>query len=241
MKPIVKMYPSLPMPDNYFVQLGDILRRISPNHLVEQIKSFINDFKDEQSAQAAVKTATHTIANTNTEQQSLLIYAYRISFLMRIGDFKEINTLLRSIPFQQYKDEKNLLLFMVQIAITCGLFDVIKKIKSYFDDNPLFDEVDNAFFVLCKKRIDWIALEKVFLVTKQWLYQQGINIVNVGFFYSQIDDLIFALDIYIDETSPKLLSEIGIKLDNFLINFEDKYQIDIDDIIIEVCSVSELV
>ena len=254
MKPIIFMNLFAPQAtDEYFAQLNSVLLlQNSISQLVEKIKSFISYFSTNNAAQSAVRVANNIIDNIQnekssiaTQSQSLFIDdAYRISIMTLTGQFAQINQLLRTIPYEEkYKTDKdmNSLLFLAQTAVCCGLIDIFLRIRKIVGDIEHFSDITDAVSVLAEKRIDPSQLESEFFAAKNWLHQQGIQILGVGFFACWIEDPFFMLNIYVNNDDPKFLSQTGIKLDKFLINFENQYDINIGDTGIDICGISELI
>lgn len=237
----IKMSVAIPpQPTVFHIQLYDILQKysIQIDNLIKKIKEFIAKFQGDEKAQAAV-SAAHTMI-TDTSTYSLLDTAYRVSFLLKTGQFAEVNTLLRSIAYENYAEETDTLLFMAQTAVTCGLFDVVGYIQTVVGNISQFNDINNVVWILNQKSTKPVELENIFFTAKNWLHQQGVNIVAIGFWYSLLDDPFFALNIYIGEEDLDKFCDIGDKLTAYLIDFEEQYNIDLDDTLVHICGVWEL-
>lgn len=253
MKPTIFMnLYAPPAIDEYFAQLNSVfVSQNSSSQLIENIKSFVLRLGENNAARSAVRVANNIIDNiqngksTITQSQSLFIDdAYCVSTMTLTGQFAQINQLLRSIPYEEkYKTDKdiNALLFLAQTTICCGLIDVFLRIRKIIGNTEHFSDMTDAVSVLAEKGIKPNQLESVFFAAKNWLHQHDIQVLGVGFFACWIEDPFFTLNIYVNNDDPKFLSQTGIQLDKFLINFENQYDIDIDDTGIDICGVSELI
>lgn len=229
-----------PQPTVFHIQLYDILQQFSiqVDNLIKKIKEFIAKFQNNKDAQAAVSAAHTMLAEKDTH--SLLDIAYRVSFLQKTGQFAEVNTLLRSIAYENYAEETDTLLFMAQTAVTCGLFDVIGYIQAVIGNISQFNDINNVVWILNQKSTKPVELESIFFAAKNWLHQQGVDIFNIGFWYTLLDDPFFALNIYITEQDLDKFCDIDDKLTTYLIDFEKKYKIDLGDTLVHICGVWEL-
>ena len=229
-----------PQPTVFHIQLYDILQQFSiqVDNLIKKIKEFIVKFQNNKDAQAAVSAAHTMLAEKDTH--SLLDIAYRVSFLQKTGQFAEVNTLLRSIAYENYAEETDTLLFMAQTAVTCGLFDIVAYIQTVVGHISQFNDINNVIEILMQKPTKPAQLEQIFLSAKNWLHQQGVNIFNIGFWYTLLDDPFFALNIYITEQDLDKFCDIDDKLTTYLIDFEKKYKIDLGDTLVHICGVWEL-
>ena len=229
-----------PQPTVFHIQLYDILQQFSiqVDNLIKKIKEFIAKFQNNEDAQAAV-SAAHTML-AEKETHSLLDIAYRVSFLQKTGQFAEVNTLLRSIAYENCTDEPESLLFMAQTAVTCGLFDIVAYIQTVVGNISQFNDINNAVWILKQKPTKPVELEKIFLATKNWLYQQGVNIVVIGFWYSLLDDPSFALNIYINEENEDKFLDIHYQFIKFISSFKRIHNIDMWDTVIVLNGVWEL-
>lgn len=229
-----------PQPTVFHIQLYDILQQFSiqVDNLIKKIKEFIAKFQNNEDAQAAV-SAAHTML-AEKETHSLLDIAYRVSFLQKTGQFAEVNTLLRSIAYENFTDEPESLLFMAQTAVTCGLFDIVAYIQTVVGNISQFNDINNAVWILKQKPTKPVELESIFFAAKNWLHQQGVDIFNIGFWYTLLDDPFFALNIYITEQDLDKFCDIDDKLTTYLIDFEEKHKIDLGDTLVHICGIWEL-
>ena len=254
MKRIVHMLP-IPVPtDEYFARLNScLLFQNSVSQFLEKLKAFVDYFRNDTSAKTAVNVAEKMVADISNKERVvdaqskplLIEVVYRISAMTIQGEFAQINQLLRTIAFEKYRDldanDLHSLLFLSQTAVSCGLLDVVLRIRKTVGDTEIFDDVINAVSVLLEKKAQPTELENLFFAAKNWLCQQELQIIGVGFNASWIDDPFFVLNIYINNKDPKFLAQTGEALNRFVIDFKERYNITIEDVSIDVCGVSELI
>ncbi|MBQ9724047.1 MAG: hypothetical protein IJV56_01715, partial [Neisseriaceae bacterium] len=69
------------------------------------------------------------------------------------------------------------MLFMAQTAVNCGLFDVVGYIQTVVGNISQFNDINNVVWILNQKSTKPVELENIFFAAKNWLHQQGVNIV----------------------------------------------------------------
>ncbi|MFD1244863.1 cyclin family protein [Paralysiella testudinis] len=189
----------------------------------------------QHAAEGDKEESTQIFKSISASNGELLFECYRIQSCLLSGEFAEINALLESIPFHKYRNEPDALLYMMQIAITCGLLAVGSHIYRLLNNPDKYLDVYWALYILDKNKISPSLLASAFLLAKNHVrHQSGTTVLNCGYSYCIADGGSFQLQIYLDTQDVAVLADTGISLTERLVDFEYGHKADLGCVSVDV-------
>lgn len=232
MSPIVIMRPQRPPIPAEFAELSFIFHahiHRAPDKLHHELTRFIGQKNLPDTVKQAALAVRLELRQQTSQAQShwieaeretafpLFLKYLRMETFIQTAQFSAINQLLKALPIMHQTDEPEVLSYLAQTAVVCGLPSIVMRLV---DALPASRENDALMWwvsVLQNAHAQETQLESRFLAAKDWLAQQGIIIDCYGLADGVIDEwLLLDLFVHTDEDDMEKTACINTDLDHHL-------------------------